>query len=134
MSKEKQISSAKKAANQLRFEGIDAEYISSEGGVCVNVWTVDLSDTIWLRIHDEDIEHLAREYDKRKDANAKYKRSEGNDITITRPGDQLKLITRLVDLLAQNSMDTSSLFGKPLDDFDYEIIKQSIEDFEKAGK
>ena len=60
-------SSAQRATEQLRLEGIDAECISSEGGVYVNVWTVDLSDTLSLRIHDEEVKHLATKYDKRQD-------------------------------------------------------------------
>lgn len=67
MSKENHpMNSVQKATKQLRLEGIDAEYISSEGGVYVNVWTVDLSDTLSLRIHDEEVKHLATKYDKRE--------------------------------------------------------------------
>ena len=42
-----------------------------------------------------------------------------------------ELLKRLVALMVFNGIDISGFFGKPLNEFDYDLIKQSIEDFER---
>ena len=42
-----------------------------------------------------------------------------------------ELLKRLVALLVFNGIDISGFFGEPLDSFNYDIIKQAIEDFER---
>ena len=47
-------------------------------------------------------------------------------------GQQKKeLLKRLAALMVFNGIDITDFFGKPLDAFDYDLIKQSIEDFER---
>ncbi len=42
-----------------------------------------------------------------------------------------ELLKRLVALMVFNGIDISDFFGKLLNEFDYDLIKQSIEDFER---
>lgn len=42
-----------------------------------------------------------------------------------------ELLKRLVALMVYNGIDISDFFGQPLDSFDYDLVKQSIEDFER---
>jgi len=42
-----------------------------------------------------------------------------------------ELLKKLVVLMIFNGIDISDFFGKGLNEFDYDLIKQSIEDFER---
>ena len=42
-----------------------------------------------------------------------------------------ELLKRLVALMVFNGIDITDFFGKSLNAFDYDLIKQSIEDFER---
>jgi len=46
--------------------------------------------------------------------------------------EQKELLKRLVALMVFNGIDIKEFFGKPLSGFDYDLIKQSIEDFERS--
>lgn len=42
-----------------------------------------------------------------------------------------ELLKRLAALMVFNGIDISDFFGKSLNEFDYDLIKQSIEDFKR---